>query len=196
MGDKIKTALEIALEKAAMLEDLSAEEKEEIENKKKLEPIMAKFYQNKLKPEDLWEKFKGEKNSLLIMVQKNLIDSLKFNLKTDELKRRAKAIIAIESLKKEQKVSAIQQGLNILEQVQKKAEAEKNQVYNQFKAAIENNPQARTRIIDQGDSKIVLKLSVEDAIEQNPQWKQYISDMENRYTEEFENIIKQIKKYV
>lgn len=196
MGDKIKTALEIALEKAAMLEDLSAEEKEEIENKKKLEPIMAKFYQNKLKPEDLWEKLKGEKNSLLIMVQKNLIDSLKFNLKTDELKRRAKAIIAIESLKKEQKVSAIQQGLNILEQVQKKAEAEKNQVYNQFKAAIENNPQARTRIIDQGDSKIVLKLSVEDAIEQNPQWKQYISDMENRYTEEFENIIKQIKKYV
>ena len=30
MGDKIKTAIEIALEKAAMLEDLSEQEKEEI----------------------------------------------------------------------------------------------------------------------------------------------------------------------
>lgn len=34
MGDKIRTAIEIAMEKAAMLDDLSPDEKEALENKK------------------------------------------------------------------------------------------------------------------------------------------------------------------
>lgn len=34
MGDKIRTAVEIAMEKAAMLDDLSPGEKEALENKK------------------------------------------------------------------------------------------------------------------------------------------------------------------
>ena len=43
MGDKIKTAIEIAMEKAALLDDLSPEEKEALLNKKKLEPVMVEF---------------------------------------------------------------------------------------------------------------------------------------------------------
>jgi hypothetical protein len=196
MGDKIKTALEIALEKAAMLEDLSSEEKAEIANKKKLEPFMVKFYRGGLKPEDLWSRLKNEDVSLLKMAEINLIDSLKFNLAADELERRAKAVIAVESLKKEPKTSAIQQGLGTLAQLQKRAESEKNQVYSQFKGAIEKNPQARTRVIDQGGSKMVVKLSVEEAIAQNPQWKQFSMELDQKYIQEFENILIQVKKYI
>ena len=62
MGEKIKTAIEIAMEKAALLDELSDEEKEEIENKKKIEPIMANFYKLKLQPDDLWKQLKNEKS--------------------------------------------------------------------------------------------------------------------------------------
>lgn len=196
MNDKIKTAIEIAMEKAAMLEDLSEEEKESIENKKKLNPIMVSFYRNEIGPDKLWEKLKNEKPSLLKQAQINLLESLKFTLEHEELKKRNKGIIAVESLKKEQKTSAIQQDLSMLENIQKQADAEKKQVFNEFKKAIEKNPQARTRIIEQGGAKIVLKLSVEDAVAQNPQWKQFLGDFEKKYISEFENIINQVKKYI
>ena len=196
MNDKIKTAMEIAMEKAAMLEDLSEEEKERIENEKKLSPIMVGFYRNEIGPEKMWEKLKNQKHSLLKQAQLNLIESLKFTLEQEELKKRNKGIIAVESLKKEQKTSAIQQGLSMLESLKRQAESEKNQVFNDFKKAIEKNPQARTKIMEQGGAKIVLKLSAEDAVLQNPQWKQFLADFEKRYEGEFTKVIGQIKKYI
>jgi hypothetical protein len=196
MNDKIKTAIEIAMERAAMLEDLSEEEKESIENKKKLNPIMTGFYRNEIGPEKLWTKLKNERASLLKQAQLNLLESLKFSLEPEEIKRRNKGIIAIESLKKDQKTSAIQQGLSLLENMQKKAETEKKQVFNEFKKAVENNPQARTRVVEQGGAKIVLKLSVEDAIAQNQQWKQFLSDFEKNYNSEFDKVCDQVKKYI
>jgi hypothetical protein len=179
-----------------MLEDLSEEEKESIENKKKLNPIMTGFYRNEIGPEKLWTKLKNERASLLKQAQLNLLESLKFSLEPEEIKRRNKGIIAIESLKKDQKTSAIQQGLSLLENMQKKAETEKKQVFNEFKKAVENNPQARTRVVEQGGAKIVLKLSVEDAIAQNQQWKQFLSDFEKNYNSEFDKVCDQVKKYI
>lgn len=196
MGDKIKTAIEIALEKAALLDDLSEEEKEEIENKKKIGSLMALFYKLKVQPEDLWAKLKDSKLSMLKLVQLNLIESLNFTIKEDEMKRRIKAIIAVESLKKEQKTSAIQQSLSMLENLIKRAETEKAQVFEQFKNAVENNPQARNRVIEQNGAKVVLKLTLEEAIYSNPQWKQFISEFEAKNTQEFSAIISAIKKNI
>jgi len=184
------------MEKAALLEDLSYEEKQEIKNRKKLEPLMAGFYKANLKPEDLWSRLKDENLSLLKMAQLNLIDSLKFNLERNEIERRIKGIIAIESLKKEQKTPAIQQALSQIESLQKKAESEKTHVFNQFKNAVEKNPQARNRVIEQGGAKIIVKLSVEEAIFQNPQWKQFIAEFESNVEQEFSRIIEQARKHI
>lgn len=196
MDDKIKSAIELAMEKAEMLEDLSEEEKKSIKNKKKLEPIMLSFYRKKLQPDKLWDKFKGEDESLLNLAQLNIIDSLKFGLDTEELQRRVKAVIALESLKKEQKTATIQEGLNELETITRRAEEEKNQVYNEFKQQVESNPQARTKVLEQNGAKIMLKLSVEDAINQNKQWKQFLVDFENKCVNEFSAIIEKIKEYL
>jgi hypothetical protein len=196
MDDKIKSAIEIAMEKAEMLEDLSEEEKKSIKNKNKLEPIMLSFYRKKLQPDKLWDKFKDEDESLLNLAQLNIIDSLKFGLDTEEIQRRIQAIIALESLKKEQKTVAIQEGLSGLEAITKRAEEEKSQVYNGFKQQVESNPQARTKVLEQNGAKIMLKLSVEDAINQNKQWKQFLIDFENKYANEFSAIIEKIKEYL
>ena len=196
MGDKIKTALEIAMEKAEMLDDLTDAEKEAIANKKKLGPVIAGFFKGTSGPEQLWQELKGGSLSLLKQAQTNLIESLKFNLDTKELQRRNKGIIAVESLKKEQKTSALQQSLKMLETTQQKAETEKNQVFNEFKKAVENNPQARTKVVEQGGQKIALKLSVEDAVMQNPQWKQFTMELEKNYENQFEQVIVQIKNTI
>jgi len=196
MGDKIKTAIEIAMEKAALLDDLSPEEKEVLLNRKKLEPVMIKFYRMEIGPDELWKKLKGENASLLCQAQMNLIDSLKFGMAANEIQRRKKSILALETLKPEKKTNTIEKGLGLLETLQKKAEEEKKQVYDQFKKAIEKNPQARVRMVEQGDAKIVTKISLEEAITQNPQWKQFILEFMNNYQQEFGRIISQIKDQI
>jgi hypothetical protein len=196
MGDMIKTALEIALEKASMLDDLTDAEKEAIANKKKLEPAMAGFYKGKSGPEQLWQELKDGSPSLLKQAQVNLIESLKFNLDVKELQRRCKGIIAVESLKKEQRTSILQQNLKILDTIQHKAETEKNQVFNEFKKAVEGNPQARNKVVEQGGQKVVVKLSVEDAIMQNPQWRQFTTELEKNYEDQFEQAIAALKNII
>ncbi len=196
MGDTIKTALEIAMEKAAMLDDLTDTEKEAIANKKKLEPAMANFYKGKSDPEQLWQELKEGSPALLKQAQLNLVESLKFNIDTKELQRRSKGIIAVESLKKEQKTSILQQGVKMLETIQHKAETEKTQVFNEFKKAVEGNPQARNKVVEQGGQKVVVKLSVEDAIMQHPQWKQVTSELAANYEEQFEQAIAALKTII
>ncbi len=194
--NKIKTAIEIALEKAGMLDELTDEEKENIKNKKKLDPIMINFYRSKLQPEQLWAKLKGENESFFKLAQYNIIDSLNFNLELEELLRRIKAVIAIESLKKDQNTSMIEENLGELENLKKRADEEKNQVFNEFKSQVEKNPQARTRVLEQNGAKVVIKLSVEDAILQSQQWKQFVTDFEKNYGNAFDRIIENTRKYI
>jgi hypothetical protein len=194
MGDRIRTALEIAMEKASMIEDLSPEEKESLENRKKMEPVMVNFYGGKIKPEELWNKIIGEKQSLYREIQSNLIDSLKFKLIPEEFQRRKKAILAVETLKKEPEISPIEQDLNVLENLLKMSSEEKKHVFNEFKKAIEKNPQARMKVVEQGEAKIAMKLPVEEAILQNPQWKQFLMEFEQKYEQEFTRITEKIKK--
>ena len=128
MDDKIKSAIEIAMEKTEMLEKLSEKEKENIKYKKKLDPIMLSFYRKKLNPDDLWEKFKGEDEAFIVLAQRNIIESLKLGLETEEMQRRVKAIIALESLKKEQKTASVQGKLNEMEAIMQRSEKEKEEV--------------------------------------------------------------------
>ena len=193
MGEKIKTAIEIAMEKAASIGELSPEEKEKIENIEKLKPIMAEFYKGKLSPNDLWQKLKGSRLSLLVEAQLNLVNSLRLKNTLAELQKRKKGILALENLKKDQNTSMVELSLNLIEDLQKRAKEEKEQAYNNLKADIERNPQARIREVKQGQTKIVMRLSVDEAVKQSPQWKQFLSEHERRYNQEFAKVIEKLK---
>ena len=193
MGEKIKTAIEIAMEKAARIGELSPEEKEKIENKEKLKPIMAEFYKGKLSPNDLWQRLKGSKLSLLVETQLNLINSLRLENPQAELQKRKKGILALETLKKDQNTSMIELNLNLIEDLQRRAKEEKERAYNNLKANIEKNPQARMREVKQGQAKIVMRLSADEAAKQSPQWKQFLLEHERRYSQEFAKIVEKLK---
>lgn len=193
MGEKIKTAIEIAMEKAAKIGDLTPEEKEKIKDKKKIAPIMTEFYKGKISSDELWQKLKGEKPYILKEAQTNLIDSIIMGISPSELQRRKKGILAIESLKKDQDTAAVEQHLNIIEDLQRRAIEEKEQVYNNLKLHIENNPQARVKKVKQGDATMVIQLSTDEAINQNPEWKKFILEHEKKYGKEISRVIESLK---
>ncbi len=109
---RIKTALEIALEKANEINILNPEEKEKIKAEEKIRSLLAKYYKGRLTSNDLWQKLKGNKPFILREAQLILINSLNFKNTQYEYQMRKDAILAIETLKEGQNTSTIESTLN------------------------------------------------------------------------------------
>jgi len=118
MGN-VKSALEKAMEKAAKIGELTPEEKEHIKEQEQLKIWLSEFYRGKLDRDNLWQKLKGKKTSLLKEAQQYLIASLGLGSTPEEFKTRRDGILAIETHKETQRTPAIEQILDSIEILKK-----------------------------------------------------------------------------
>lgn len=185
----------IAREKLARIGELTPEEKEEMMVSEKVNSLLSEFYQGEIDPEGLWKRLKLEgKPSLLREAQMRLIDSLSFGTTPAELRRRRDGILAMETLKKEQNTSVAELNLNLAEDLQKRYRAEIEQAYNGIKTEVERNPQLRVKQIQQGQNTMIIQLTVDEAVKQLPQWQDFLSKHEKRYSQEFAQVMEKLKK--
>jgi len=185
----------IARERLARIGGLTQEEKERMIDSEKVNSLLSEFYQGQIDPESLWKRLKEEgKPSLLREAQVRLVDSLSFESTPTELQRKRDGILAIETLKEEQNTSIVELNLNLAEELQKRYRAEIEQAYNSIRAEVERNPQLRVKQVPQGQNTMVVQLSVDEAIKQLPQWRDFLSDQEKRYNQEFAKVMEKLKK--
>ena len=193
MGDKIRTAIEIAMEKAEKL-SLTKKEKESFELKKKIDPILSRFFKGELDPENLWKELKEEKKPVLRQIQARLVETITITLPQEEIIRRKNAVLALEHLKKNPDTVYVEKLLNSLEDLSKNYLKEKEDFYSQLKSHIENNPNLLVRQINSGGKKIAVRISVEEAINQSEDWQDFLSEHEKRFSAQFSNCLRQIKE--
>jgi len=185
----------IARERLARIGELSQEEKDKMIDSEKAVSLLAQFYQGHIDCEGLWKKLRQEgRPSLLREAQLRLIDSLTFGASPPELKRKRDAILAIETLKKEQNTSVVESSLSLLEKLQNRYKAEIEQAYNDLKAELERNPRLRLKQVQQGKNTMVVQLTVDEALKQLPQWQDFLSNQENRYRQEFAKVMERLKR--
>ena len=185
----------IARERLAKVGELTQEEKEKMVNSEKVNSLLSEFYQGQIDPENLWKRLKEEgKPSLLKEAQVRLIDSLGFGSTPAELQRKKDGILAIETLKDEQNTSIVELNLNLMEDLQKRYRAEIEQAYNSIRTEVERNPQLRMKQVQQGQNTMIVQLSVDEAIKQLPQWQDFLSDQEKRYSQEFAKVMEKLKR--
>jgi len=195
MTDWEKELPPIARERLARIGELSQEEKEKMVDSERVNSLLSEFYQGQIDPESLWKRLREEgRPSLLREAQVRLIDSLNFGSTTAELQRRREGILAIDTLKGEQNTSIVELNLNMMEDLQKKHRAEVEQGYNSIRAEVERNPQLRAKQIQQGQSTMIVQLTVDEAIKQLPQWKDFLSNQEGRYRQEFAKVTEKLKR--
>jgi hypothetical protein len=123
-----------------------------------------------------------------------LVDSLNFGTIPAELQRKREGILTIESLKKEQNTSVIELNLNRMDDLQRRYRAEIEQAYTAIKAEVERNPRLRVKQVQQGQNTMVVQLTVDEAIRQLPQWQEFLSGQEKRYSQEYAKLIERLKK--
>ena len=185
----------IARERLAKIGELTQEEKEKMVDSEKVNSLLSEFYQGQIDSESLWKRLKEENNpSLLKEAQMKLINSLSFGSTQVELQRKKEGILAIETLKEEQNTPIVELNLSLMEDLQKRYRAEIEQAYNGIRAEVERNPQLRVKQVQQGQSTMLVQLSVEEAIKQLPQWQDFLSDQEKRYSQEFAKVMEKLKR--
>ena len=97
---RLKTAYEIALERANSLDSEQSAEEKALFQREKLRPLLADFYRAKIGPEQLWEELqKKDEPELYEQAQLLLLESIGLQTSADELQRRKEAILAVESLR-------------------------------------------------------------------------------------------------
>ena len=185
----------LARERLARIGELTAEEKEKMVDDEKVNSLLSGFYLGQIDSDNLWKKLKEEsKPSLLREAQVRLIDSLSFGSTPIELQRKRDGILAIETLKEEQNTSTVELNLNLMEDLQKRYKAEIEQAYSSIKAEVERNPQLRVKQVQQGQNTMMVQLSIDEAIKQLPQWRDFLSEQEKRYSQEFTKLMEKLKR--
>ena len=185
----------IARERLAKIGELSPEEKEKTRDSEKVNSLLSGFYQDQIDPESLWKKLKEEgKPSLLREVQVRMVDSLGFGTSSVELQKRRDGVLAIESLKKERNTSMVELNFKRIEELQKRYKAEIDQAYDGIRVEVEKNPRLRVKQVQQGQNTMVVQLTVDEAIKQLPQWRDFLSNQEKRYSQEFGRAIERLKR--
>jgi hypothetical protein len=195
MGN-VKSAFEIAMEKAGRIGALSGEEKERIKDEEKVASVLKEFYQRRIDSNGLWQQLQGSKASLLRMAQLNIINSLGLGNAHEELQSRMQGILAIETLKQKPNTAVIESALRTIRDLQKDYEGMKERVMEDLKKQIEMHPQLRMQPVRTPDGRTVrqITLSVDEAVK--ARLAEYLSSQEEQYNQEFSSIISQLKEHI
>jgi len=193
---RIKSALEIALEKSKNINKLSPQELSEIKQEKKVDSILAKYYKDKIEPDELWKVLKGFSSKLLIKAQNNLIQSLTFQNNDYEIKKRKNGILAIENLKEDNQSPDVELYLEQLKNIKNEFQQNKEKIIQNLKEELEKDPQKRLQTLQQGNQIIVKQLSLEEALEQNKQLKENLNHLERQLKEKFNLVKEKLSKII
>ena len=184
----------IMREKLARIGEVTPEEKESLKEMEQLTSILSEFYKGQLNPEGLWKKLKEYKDKgkgyLLKEAQVKLLDSLTLAGDAVELQKRRRGILAIETIKEDQNTAILEQSLNSIEGLQKRYIEEMEEAYSSLKAQVERNPQLR---MQQGQNSMVMQLTVEEAVKNSAEWKNFAANHEKGYNQEFAKVVDKLK---
>jgi hypothetical protein len=190
----------IVRERLARMGDMTSEEKERMKDSDVIDSLLSEFYRDELNSEGLWRRLKelqeAGKGRLLREVQLRLIASLSLNSVSADVQKRKEGILALEGLKDEQHTSALEGGLNSIADLQIRYADEMQRVYEELRAQVERDPRLRVEQVRQGQNTGLVQLSVEEAVKRNPQWRDFLVQHENRYSEEFARVLQLLEDEV
>lgn len=195
MTDWEKKLSPIARERLARVGELTREEITKMADSEMVESLLSEFYQGHIDPDSLWSRLKKEgKPSLLKEAQTRLVDSLSFGISPEEVQRRREGILGIETLKDDQNTPGIEAHLKLMDDLQREYKSEIEQAYNTIRGDVERNPQLRVRQVEQGQRTVLVQMTVDEAIRQLPQWKDFLVQHEGRYGNEHARVVERLKR--
>jgi hypothetical protein len=192
----VKSALEIALEKAGNISAFTHEEREKAQDEERLLSLLGEFYKGRFDSSELWKRMKGSKPSSLRVAQMNLINTFSLGISPEDFQSRKQAILAIETLKERQSTAVIEADLNSIDVLLREYQGMKDKAAEDVKRQLEMHPQLRMQPVRTPDGKRVLQMmvSVDEAVK--VRLSEFLSEQEEHFNEEFSALITDLKNQV
>jgi hypothetical protein len=191
--EKVKTAFEKAMEKLQGIEALTAEEKAEMKDRERIREVLSGLYRGELKRDEIWEKLKGSKPSLLRESQQSMADSLRLSNLPEEFMLRKEGLLALEALKEKQNIAAIEGVLNAIDKLRREYNDVKARALEQVRQAVEQNPHLRMRTVRTADGRAAqVSMSVDEAVMEKA--AEFLPEHEKRYEAMFSQAVERLKK--
>jgi len=188
----------LAKERLARIGNLSPEESKLLELDRELESLLSQYFTSTITSEDLWKRVKEIKeqrdSSIPGQVQSKLLHSLRLLMSDDDMNQRRVAILALETIKNEQKYSEIETLFNSIESIRTKYAQNKEQGYEQFKSGMEAQLQAAVQQAGRKGMNVDMNGSLEANIKNSQQWKSFISELENNAEAIFNELVDTLKQ--
>jgi hypothetical protein len=195
MMDWEKDLPPIARARLIKIGEVTEKERERMIDCERVDSLLSEFHQGAIDAEGLWKRLRTEgRPSLLRVAQARLIESLSLGASPAELQRRKEGILAIETLKDEQNTSILELDLNLIDELQKRYRSEVERAYSDIRVQVERNPQLRVKQVQQGQRTVLVHMTIDEAIRQLPQWQEFLSEHEGRYSQEFARVIDKLKR--
>jgi hypothetical protein len=193
---KVKSALEIALEKAGNIAALSKEERERAQEEERFLCVLREFYQGKFDSAGLWQRLKGSPLEMLRQAQLNLINTFGIGMLQEDLQARRQAILAIETLKEHQNTAVIEADLHAVGALIREYQDMKEKAVEDLRRQLEMQPQLRMRPVRTPDGKTVMQMmvSVDEAVK--GRLSEFVSEQEEHFNEEFTALLSDLKEHV
>lgn len=191
---RLKTAYEIALERAKSLDgDLSKEEKS-LFLREKLKPLLADFYRSKIGPEDLWQELKKEEDQDLCReVQLMLLRSMGLQTTAEDLQRRKEGILAVESLLGGEKSSLIEQVIEEIREVQENYRS-RLEDYRKFYEKALKNAGMKMKPVRTRDGQVVMQLQRElDGLTEE-RLEKSLQELEKQASQKISDLVKELEE--
>lgn len=155
---RLKTAYEIALERANSLDSEQSAEEKVLFQREKLRPLLADFYRAKIGPEQLWEELqKKDEPELYEQAQLLLLESIGLQTSADELQRRKEAILAVESLRGGANSSLIERIIEEIVEVQENYRQRLDEYRNFYEKALKN-ARMSLKPVRTSDGRVVMQV--------------------------------------
>lgn len=191
---RLKTAYEIALERAKSLDgDLSKEEKS-LFLREKLKPLLADFYRSKIGPEDLWQELKKEEDQDLCReVQLMLLRSMGLQTTAEDLQRRKEGILAVESLLGGEKSPLIEQVIEEIREVQENYRS-RLEDYRKFYEKALKNAGMKMKPVRTRDGQVVMQLQRElDGLTEE-RLEKSLQELEKQSSQKISDLVKELEE--
>lgn len=194
--DRIKSAYEIAMEKAdEICEKASPEEEARLDIRDELKPVLTEFYQDDIDAQGLWKELEDKSQKYLLEAQSLILDSFGLRTTEKEFKKRKGAILGIESLKDKSNSSVIEQTLNRVQELQQQHQQQRERLENQLQQQTENS-QMQMKPVQTKDGRTVMKLQSGVDQETKQKYNQAISELEGKSSNRFNMLIQEIKSKI
>jgi hypothetical protein len=167
-----------AQERLARLGTLSEAEQRQIQRERDLEVVLSPFFTGTATAEDLWQKVKTLSGSagpeVIRQAQEKIAATFRLQMGNEDLEKRKSALLALETLKKSGKYSALELLLGSIVSLRQRYNDVKQQALEQVRQQMEGQVAAAAEQARRQGVLMDTASTLEASLKSSPEWRDFI----------------------